>query len=72
MTIFEKLREIIANFKESNLLLLPHLSTAFPTSNNISDHSPLIFLFTDSHSEPDSSCDRDIYMVRFVLICSLV
>ncbi|VDK35901.1 unnamed protein product [Taenia asiatica] len=64
MTLLEELREIILNFKESNLLLLPHLSTAFPTSINISDHSPLIFLFTDSHSEFDSSYDRDIYMFK--------
>nr|CDS19557.1 thioredoxin domain containing protein 11 [Echinococcus granulosus] len=64
MKIYEELREIIANFNESNLLLLPHLSTAFPTSNNISDHSPLIFLFTDSHREPDSSYDQDVYMFK--------
>ncbi|VDM16763.1 unnamed protein product [Hydatigera taeniaeformis] len=60
--ILEELRVIVANFKGSNLLLLPHLSTAFPSSVNISDHSPLIFLFTDSHSELDSSYDQDVYM----------
>ncbi|KAL5107924.1 hypothetical protein TcWFU_006875 [Taenia crassiceps] len=64
VAILEKLREIVANFKNSNLLLLPHLSTAFPTSNNISDHSPLILLFTDSHGEPHPSYDRDVYMFK--------
>ena len=62
---------MVENYKESNLLLLPHLSTAFPTPNNISGNSPLILLFTDSHLEPGPSNDLDVYIVRFGLFMVL-
>nr|CDS27387.1 thioredoxin domain containing protein 11 [Hymenolepis microstoma] len=48
----------------SNMLTLPHLSTAFPTAYNLSNHTPLILLFTDSQLEPDPQYDTDVYMFK--------
>lgn len=54
---------MVLSLKGSNILTLPHLSTAFPTAYNLSGHNPLILLFTDSQLEPDPQYDADVYMV---------
>ncbi|KAM7543016.1 hypothetical protein Aperf_G00000011465 [Anoplocephala perfoliata] len=55
---------MVKHLKGSNILTLPHLSTAFPTAYNLSEHNPLILLFTDSQNEPDPQYDADVYMLR--------
>lgn len=57
------IKSLILNHTGSNMLSLPHLSTAFPTAYNLSEHSPLILLFTDSQIEPSPQYDSDVYMV---------
>ncbi|VUZ48010.1 unnamed protein product [Hymenolepis diminuta] len=57
-------KSMVLSLKGSNILTLPHLSTAFPTAYNLSEHNPLILLFTDSQLEPDPQYDEDVYMFK--------
>ncbi|VDN96057.1 unnamed protein product [Rodentolepis nana] len=57
-------KSMVLSLNGSNMLTLPHLSTAFPTAYNLSKHNPLIFLFTDSQLEPDHQYDTDVYMFK--------
>ncbi|KAM3184909.1 hypothetical protein ACTXT7_007445 [Hymenolepis weldensis] len=63
-TFYFAVKSMVLSLKGSNILTLPHLSTAFPTAYNLSEHNPLILLFTDSQIEPDPQYDADVYMFK--------
>ncbi|VDD79097.1 unnamed protein product [Mesocestoides corti] len=67
-TVFSEIEKMSSAYKGSNLLILPHLSTAFPLPYNISEHSPLLLLSTDSHNDLDISHLPDVYMFNSLQI----